>query len=224
MVSLLVSTMRVPPLLRVSMACVLVDKLSTASCSATGSMTEDVTQLLIRSRKGETVASQALETNVYEELRHVARIHMAKERPGHTLAATALVHEAYIRLIRTDEVAWNDRQHFLAVASRAMRHILVDYTRRRNRKKRKGNAVHLSLDRVEVQAPMTSDDILALDDALTALERYEPRLARLVELRFFGGMTLEEAAREMAFSSRSATRAWVRARAFLLAYLADEVG
>lgn len=187
-------------------------------------MIEDVTQLLIRSRKGETLASQALETNVYEELRRVARIHMAKERPGHTLAATALVHEAYIRLIRTDEVAWNDRQHFLAVASRAMRHILVDYTRRRNRKKRKGNAVHLSLDRIEVQAPMTSDDILALDDALTALERYEPRLARLVELRFFGGMTLEEAAREMAFSSRSATRAWVRARAFLLAYLADEVG
>lgn len=186
-------------------------------------MTQDVTQLLIRSRIGEAVATRALQAQVYDELHRIAKVHMGRQRKGHTFSTTALVHEAYIKMVRPEDVAWQDRQHFLATASKAMRYVLIDYARRRNRKKRKQDRMHLPIEEVDLEAPMTSEDLLALDEGLGALERYEPRLARLVELRFFAGMTMKEIGQELAFSERTALRAWTRARAFLIAYMAGEL-
>jgi len=187
-------------------------------------MVQDVTQLLVRSRKGEAVATRDLQAQVYDELHRIAQSHMRQQRKGHTFSATALVHEAYIKLVRPEDVSWNDRQHFLATASKAMRYVLIDYSRRRQREKRNGSHIHLPIDEVDLEAPMMSEDLLALDDGLEALERYETRLARLVELKFFGGMTMQEIGNELGFSERTAFREWTRARAFLIAYMAGEIG
>lgn len=167
--------------------------------------------------------ADALFAVVYDELRRLARHHLRQERPDHTLQPTALVHEAYVRLARQEGFA--SRAHFLAVASRAMRHVLVDHARARLAARRGGGAAHVTLDPTRL-APLAPDDPdqtaafrLAVDDALGRLERRDAAMARLVELRFFGGLEVDEAALALDISPRTAARLWARAKAHLRADL-----
>ena len=153
---------------------------------------------------------------VYDELRGLAGQWLAQERPGHTLQATALVHEAYLRLVDVEKVQqWNSRGHFFAAAAEAMRRILVDAARRKRRKKHGGNRKHVSLDDVALAAPDLLHDLLELDVALIRLAAEEPQAARLVELRHFAGLSLPEAAQVLGISPRTADRVWAFARAWL---------
>lgn len=157
---------------------------------------------------------------VYDELRAVARRQLRRWRPGQTLDTTALVHEAYLRLVDQAGASWQDRNHFLSVAAVAMRHILVDAARRRSARKRGGEGVRIPLDELRPGAsgPDTSGtavEILALDEALTSLAARNERLSRLVELRFFAGLTEEETAQTLGTSERTVRRDWLKARAFL---------
>ncbi|HYE57634.1 MAG TPA: ECF-type sigma factor [Rhodothermales bacterium] len=180
--------------------------------------------MLLRSaRAGDAWATHRLMPCIYDELRAVAHRHLARERDDHTLATTALVHEAYLKLVDGSQVTWQDRQHFCALASRAMRQLLVDYARRRNAEKRGGGATREPLLPEMLADEPTDAGLLALDEALTALEQYNPRLARLVELRFFGGLNMAEAGAELGYALRSAERAWTRARAFLLAHMSGDL-
>ena len=140
---------------------------------------------------------------------------MAGERPGHSLQATALVNEAYLRLVNAKDVAWQDRAHFLAVAARVMRHILVDHARSRQYQKRGGAAVRVTLDEALVVANEPDQDFVALDDALEALARFDERKSRVVELRFFGGLTVEETASVVAVSPETVMRDWQLAKVWL---------
>lgn len=189
-------------------------------CPPCAPVSTDTTTLLRLATDGDPLAERRFVPHVYGELRRIAQAHLSRERSDHTLQATGLVHEAYAKLVGGKEIRWEDHQHFVAVASRAMRQILVDHARRRNRQKGPGRTVHVPLDPDRIgAAALEPGHVLALDQALTALDRYDPRLGRLVELRFFGGMTMPEAAAELAVSLRAAERAWTRARLFLLAAL-----
>ena len=141
---------------------------------------------------------------------------MAGERAGHSLQATALVNEAYLRLINAKDVAWHDRAHFLAVAARVMRRILVDHARARHSQKRGGDAVRVTLDEALVVAREPDEDFVALDDALTALEAVDARKSQVVEMRFFGGLTIEETAEALQISRDTVTRDWNIAKLWLL--------
>lgn len=157
---------------------------------------------------------------VYDELRAVARRQLRRWRPGQTLDTTALVHEAYLRLVDQAGASWQDRNHFLSVAGVAMRHILVDAARRRAARKRGGEGVRISLDELRSgpggpDESGTAVEILALDEALTSLAARNERLSRLVELRFFAGLTEEETAQTLGMSERTVRRDWLKARAFL---------
>jgi RNA polymerase sigma factor (TIGR02999 family) len=175
----------------------------------------EVTELLRAARDGDESASAALFRLVYADLKRVARRQLRGAGPA-TLTTTALVHEAYLRLARPGNLELNDRTHFFAVAARAMRQILVDHARKRVAEKRGGGALALELDEGRVGAAEDRAEVMvALDDALAKLERLDARLARLVELRFFGGMTFEEVAEESALSERTLKRDWKRAKAFL---------
>ena len=154
----------------------------------------DVTALLLQWRDGKTEALASLLPVVYAELRRVARARLRTERPGHSLQTTELVHEVYLRLVDLDRMTLNNRAHFFALASRLMRQVLVDDARRRNAEKRGGDVTMVSLGDASPVAPAVAVDILALDEALGALEALDPRLCRVVELKFFGGLTIEEAA------------------------------
>ncbi len=160
---------------------------------------------------------------IYQELHRIAQQQRRRERDDLTLSTTGLVHEAYLKLFEQSPAEWRDQRHFVALASRAVRQILVDYARTRNRQKRRGNAPHIELDEALVGANDRPEHLLALDDALTELERYDANLSRLVELRYFGGMNMKEAAEELDMSLRSAERAWTRARAFLLAHMSGSL-
>jgi RNA polymerase sigma factor (TIGR02999 family) len=151
---------------------------------------------------------------LYRELRRLARFHLRNERAGHTLSTTALAHEAYLRLVEIERIDFEDRPHFFALASRIMRRVLIDHARRRNRHKRSGGWERITLD---VGLPDLGEptDLLVLDDALRRLEGEDERAARLVELRFFGGLTLEEAAAALGVSLSTAKRDWALARAWL---------
>lgn len=162
-----------------------------------------------------TEALEALWPVVYQELRRLAARYLQRERPGHTLQATALVHEAYLRLLREQNAAWQNRAHFCAIAAGAMRQILVEHARARHAQKRGGHAARITLDEALVATPPGSIDVEALHDALEELARFDQRQARLVELRFFGGLSIEEAARELAISPATAKRDWTVARAWL---------
>jgi RNA polymerase sigma factor (TIGR02999 family) len=165
---------------------------------------------------GDPRAASELLPLVYDELRKLAAARLADEMPGQTLQPTALVHEAYLRLVGDGQPRdWNGRGHFFAAAAEAMRRILVEAARRKSREKRGGNRSRLDLDAVAVAAPDTRHDLLALDDALTRLTAVDPEAAKLVELRHFAGLTVEEAAQALGISPRTADRVWAFARAWL---------
>jgi RNA polymerase sigma factor (TIGR02999 family) len=179
----------------------------------------EVTRLLAAARQGETEAMDRLIALVYEELRAVARRQLRRWRPGQTLDTTALVHEAYLKLMDPVGASWQDRAHFLSVAGVAMRHILVDAARRRMAKKRGGEGFRIPLEelagRDEPEAGARAVEILALDEALNSLAACNERLCRLVELRYFAGLTEEETALTLGTSERTIRRDWRKARAFL---------
>jgi RNA polymerase sigma factor (TIGR02999 family) len=175
----------------------------------------EITQLLLAWGSGEEEAFDKLAPLVYAELRTLARRYMAGERPGHTLQTTALVNEAYLRLVDTSRVQWQNRAHFFAVSAQIMRRILVDFARSRNRPKRGGAAHRLTLDEAPPIAVERGADLIALDDALTALSAIDPRKAKVVELRFFGGLTEDETAEVLKVSSDTVTRDWRLAKVWL---------
>jgi RNA polymerase sigma factor (TIGR02999 family) len=176
----------------------------------------DITRLLIDWRGGDQAALEQLIPLVHDELRRLARRHMAHERVGHTLQATALVNEAFVRLIDVRQVKWQDRAHFFAMSSRLMRRILVDFARSKGYQKRGGGAQKVSFDEALVVATEPGQDLVALDDALNALAAFDGRKAQVVEMRFFGGLSVEETAEALNVSVDTVMRDWKLARAWLL--------
>jgi RNA polymerase sigma factor (TIGR02999 family) len=176
---------------------------------------EQVTQWLIAWSSGDQTALDKLMPLVYDELHRLAHHYMSRERPGHTLQTTALVNEAYLRLIDQKSVSWQNRAHFFAVAAQVMRQILVDYARRRQVLKRGGQAVKVSLDEAAIVSQERGADLVALDDALTSLAAIDPRKSQIVELRFFGGLSVEETAEVLKVSPRTVMRQWSLAQAWL---------
>ena len=197
------------------------------SQSTEGPAPGEVTQLLSAARQGDGSAVDRLMAVVYEELRAMAHRQLRRWRPGQTLDTTALVHEAYLRLVDQAGATWQDRAHFLSVAGVAMRHILVDAARRRAAKKRGGEDLRISLDEMRLEPGQGVDSqavqILALDEALTSLAARNERLSHLVELRFFAGLTEEETAQTLGTSERTVRRDWRKARAFLFHALQERV-
>jgi len=177
-----------------------------------------ITQLLQDWKAGDADALERLMPLVHDELRRLARQHMGRERPGHTLQPTALVHEAYLRLLKIKSIKWEDRDHFFAVAARLMRRILVDSARARHAQKRGDGQEPVPLDCAPA-ASSPDDGLLALENALVKLEAFDERKARVVELRFFTGQTVEEAARVLGVSPRTVKRDWLLAKAWLAAEL-----
>ena len=176
--------------------------------------TGEITRLLVAARGGDTTALGRVFSLVHSELREAAHRQLARGRPGETLNTTALVHEAFLKLAGSN-AAFDDRRHFLAVAATAMRQLVVDYARERGAQKRGGGAAHLSFDGSGIASPERSDEVLALDEALTALGSLSARLVQVVELRFFVGLSVEETAEVMKLSPRSVKRDWQKARAWL---------
>jgi RNA polymerase sigma factor (TIGR02999 family) len=176
---------------------------------------QDVTQLLQRWSKGDNASLDALVPLVYAELRRLARHYLQGERQGHTLSSTALVHEAYLRLVKQTDVTWQNRAHFFGIASQMMRRILVDHARRNAYAKRGGGAVTLALDEALAVPEKREIDLVALDDALAGLAKLDERQSRLVELRFFGGLSIEETSEVLGVSAPTLKRDWASARAWL---------
>ena len=179
------------------------------------SPSQPVTELLARWSRGDASAREALIPLVYDELRRIARRSLSSQSPGHTLQPTALVHEAYLRLARQDSVDWQDRAHFFAMAARMMRQILVDHARKHVAAKRGSNAVCVTVDDVPAASSTPNLDVLALDHALERLAALDPRQCRIVELRFFGGLSIEEAAEVEKISPATTKREWATARLWL---------
>lgn len=182
---------------------------------------QEVTRLLADWSKGDTSALDRLIPLVHAELRRIAQSQMRQERPGHTLQATALVNEAYLKLAGQDGFEWHDRAHFFAVCAQVMRHILIDHARAHARDKRGGGAIQVSLDEVAVMGAEQAGDYVALDEALRLLESVDPQKGRIVELRYFGGLSIEEAADVLKISSRTVRREWRRAKAWLYRMIAE---
>jgi RNA polymerase sigma factor (TIGR02999 family) len=176
---------------------------------------ESTTQLLLDARAGSREAVDSLFGHLYDELRSIAHHRLRRQRPGETLNTTALVHEAYLRLVDQTRVGPADRAHFPALASRAMRFALIDYARARGAQKRSGNGDDVPLDRVQVAADERAADLVALNEALEQLTQVSERLGRLVEYRFFGGLSYEEIAEITSQSVPTLKRDWTRARAWL---------
>jgi len=177
---------------------------------------QDVTGLLVAWSAGDASALEQLMPIVHAELHRLARRLMRGERDGHTLRTTALVNEAYVRLIDLSRVRWQDRAHFFAMSARLMRRILVDHARSRKYQKRGGTQRRVSLDEALVIAPERGDDLVALDAALDALAAVDPRKSQVVELRFFGGLSVEETAHALGVSGVTVMRDWHLAKAWLL--------
>jgi RNA polymerase sigma factor (TIGR02999 family) len=183
----------------------------------------EVTRILSALEQGEPHAAAQLLPLVYDELRKLAAEKLAQERPGQTLQATALVHEAYLRLVDADQArCWNSRGHFFAAAAEAMRRILVENARRKHRLKRGGGRAREDLDDLELAAPQVPDDLLALDEALSQLAATDPKAAELVKLRYFAGLTVKQAAEALGVSPRTADFLWAYARAWLLEKIESE--
>jgi len=183
--------------------------------------TGEVTRLLVASRKGDATAFDRLLPLVYDELRKVARRQLARHRRSVTLEATGLVHEAYVKLADQTRLDANDRGHFLAIAARAMRQLIVDHARRRQAEKRGGKESPLPLDGLEIAARAEADHLTDLDEALERLAAHSERMARVVECRFFAGYNEEETAEALGTSLRTVQREWQKARAWLRVELAD---
>ena len=181
----------------------------------------EVTRILSAIEQGDPRAAGELLPLVYDELRKLAAQKMAQEAPGQTLQATALVHEAYVRLVDVERTPqWDSRGHFFAAAAEAMRRILVDRARAKGRRKRGGDFKKLNIDAIDLVASATPDQLLALDEALAKLALNDPSAARLVELRYFAGLTVEEAGKALGISTATAYRHWNYARAWLFSELA----
>ena len=176
----------------------------------------DVTQILSEIEHGDPAAAERLLPLVYDALRQLAAAKLANEKPGQTLQATALVHEAYLRLVDAEKVqTWNSRGHFFMAAAEAMRRILVENARRKQQVGRGGDQYRIPIDEVEMVAEAPSDDLLALDESLRRLEGHDPEAAKLVKLRYFAGMTMSQAADVLGMSLRTAERNWTYARSWL---------
>jgi RNA polymerase sigma factor (TIGR02999 family) len=174
-----------------------------------------VTQLLLEVSGGDRSAVDELLPLVYRELKRLAGAQLRNERPGHTLQPTALVHEAYIKLVDQRDVSWQNRAHFMGVAAQVMRRILMDYARTRNREKRGSGVRPVALDEALVVSEDRSSELVEIDEALTRLEQMDPRQAKVVELRFFGGLSVEETAEVMGISTPTVKREWAMAKAWL---------
>ncbi|MCB0720597.1 MAG: sigma-70 family RNA polymerase sigma factor [Bacteroidetes bacterium] len=184
-------------------------------------MSGDVTRLLERWREGDSDAAENLMPLVYDELRRLAHARLWGERADHTLSTTALVHEVYLNLADAKRIDWNNRTHFFAVAARVMRNVLIDYARSRNRVKRGGEYNRVTLDEALVVSEERYDDLLALDDALTRLEAFDERSCRIVEARYFGGLSIAETADALGVSPATVKRDWTTAKAWLKRELTD---
>jgi RNA polymerase sigma factor (TIGR02999 family) len=175
----------------------------------------NITQLLAAWRGGNQLARDQLIETLYDELRRLAHHHLRRERPGHTLQTTALLHDAYLQLVDQRQVEWQNRAHFFGIAAHLMRRILVEHARKATALKRGGDAVRVPLDDDISNAPDHDITVVALDDALTALGALDPQQSRVVELRFFGGLTVEDTAEVLGVSPRTIKREWRLAKAWL---------
>ena len=189
-------------------------------------VTGEITQLLLQWRHGDQAALEQLMPLVYEELRRMARQCMRRERGGHTLQTTALVNEAYLRLVNSSRVQWQDRAHFFAITAQLMRRVLVDEARKRRNQKRGGEFTRVELDEVQMSEGPRQLDLLLLNDALERLDDFAPRKATVVELRFFGGLSVEETATVLDVSADIVKREWRTAKLWLLQELCgpEEMG
>jgi RNA polymerase sigma factor (TIGR02999 family) len=176
---------------------------------------KEVTRLLVAWSNGDQAALEQLTPLVYSELHRLAHRYLGRERKGHTLQTTALVHEAYLRLIDQKEVRWQNRAHFFAIAAQMMRRILVDYARSRSVAKRGGGAQQVSLDEAMEVSDERAADVIALDEALKSLSDLDQRKGRIIELRFFGGLSIEETAEVLGVSPGTVMRDWTFAKAWL---------
>jgi RNA polymerase sigma factor (TIGR02999 family) len=176
---------------------------------------KEVTRLLVDWSDGDEAALERLMPLVYDELRRLARHYMRRERPGHTIQPTALVNEAYLRLVEQKNVLWQNRAHFYGIAAHIMRRILVDHARTRLRAKRGGGALRVSLVEAAARAEERTADVLAIDEALEALAKVDPRKARVIELRYFGGLSVEETAEVLKVSRSTVMHDWNMAKAWL---------
>jgi RNA polymerase sigma-70 factor (ECF subfamily) len=179
-------------------------------------VTGDITQLLLQWRRGDESALGQLMPLVYEELRRLARNCMRRERAGHTLQTTALVNEAYLRLVNSSRVQWQDRAHFFAITAQLMRRVLVDEARKRGNQKRGGEFIRIELEQVRVSEKPRQLDLLLVNNALDRLAEFAPRKAQVVELRFFGGLSIDETAAVLNVSSDIVKREWRTAKLWLL--------
>jgi len=184
----------------------------------------DVTLLLSSIAAGNRDAADQLVPLVYEELRRLASSYMRRERPDHTLQATALVNEAYLKLVRQQEVSWKNRSHFFGIAAQLMRRILIDHARGHLREKRGGTKEVLPLNEALVFSPEKSEELVKLDKALERLSALDERQGRIVELRFFGGLTVEETAEFLGISEKTVKRDWALAKAWLYGEMREEHG
>ena len=184
---------------------------------------QEVTQLLADWGKGDRSALDKLLPLVHSELRRIAQRQMSQERPGHTLQATALVNEAYLKLAGQQGFDWQNRAHFFAVCAQVMRHILIDHARAHARDKRGGGAVKVSLNDALVVADDQASHFIALDEALRRLESLDPQKGKIVELRYFGGLSIEEAAEVLNISPRTVRREWQRAKAWLYRMMTEGI-
>jgi RNA polymerase sigma-70 factor, ECF subfamily len=183
---------------------------------------QEVTRLLLAWNDGDEGALEKLVPQVYQELRRLAKRQMRGEHPDHTLQTTALINEAYLRLVDLRNIQWQNRAHFFALCARLMRRILVDFARSRHYAKRGGGAQPISLEESLVVSPAQSTDLVAVDDALKALAKVDARKAQVVELRFFGGLTVEETAEVLKVSPETVQRDWKMAKAWLLRELSGD--
>ncbi len=190
--------------------------------SETGPHAEDVTRILDRAARGEAGAIDELLPLVYDQLRGSAAKRMARERPDHTLQPTALVHEAYMRLVGDSAVTWEGRGHFYAAAAEAMRRILIEHARARGRVKRGGGWQRLTVDSLDLgQEPPPLEDIMSVDRAIRRMEDRDPRMAEIVRLRFFAGLSMQEIAEALSVTDRTVRREWAVARAWLFRELSE---
>ena len=176
---------------------------------------QNVTEMLRDWRNGDQEALERLIPVVYDELHRQAANYLRRELPGHTLQTTALIHEAYLRLMNQENIEWQDRAHFYAIAARLMRQILIDHARKRRATKRGGSDIKVPLGEAMVISPERGVDLVALDEALTRLATIDPQQSRIVELRYFSGLSVEETAEVLAVSSRTVKRDWNVAKAWL---------
>lgn len=184
---------------------------------------QEVTQLLADWGRGDKSAFDKLFPLVHEELRRIAQRQMNHERPGHTLQATALVNEAYLKLAGNEGFEWRDRAHFYAVCAQVMRHVLIDHARAHARDKRGGGAVQVSLNDAIALSEQRAEELVALDEALRSLEHLDPQKGRIVEMRYFGGLSIEETAEVLDISPRTVRREWRRSKAWLYRMISEGV-